>query len=132
MAKQMALTLLLLPLKCVFLKRSHVHFNITYILYIARYFIRVREKFFLVKKMRSWLRASMKISTSSRVALIKIYYDIYFDNDRAVKVFLDLQPQVFNKDSLAYWIYHQYFALHIFHEWCNNLQQNIFNVLSLL
>ena len=61
-----------------------------------------KRSFSVLRRLHIWLRASMKTSRFSSVALMKIHYDVYVDYDRAVKIFLDLHPRVFNKDNLVY------------------------------
>ena len=83
--------------------------------------------FSVLRRLHNWLTAYMNISRLPSVAWMNNQGDVYVGYDWAIKLILDLHLCVFNKSSLVFWIYHKFFALHIFYNWCNNFQ-NIFNV----
>jgi len=51
------------------------------------------RSFSIMRRLRSWLRASMMMDRLSNLALMNIHRDVSVDYDNAVKIFMELHPR---------------------------------------
>ena len=60
------------------------------------------ESFYVLRRLRTWLRASMTTKRLSSLAIINIHREAQIDQKRAVKIFLELHPRKLNVSNLIF------------------------------